>query len=130
MTRVADLTGAELDLWVAKAAGVDAVLSDVYPDGSRSAVTYYSRDHDGFIDGRGYCPSSHWSDGGPLLAKLPRIRIQENDETGFSVQSFPDPYCALPIYGYGETILIAAMRALVASKFGETVTDQEAPCVQ
>lgn len=130
---VMELEGAALDLWVAEAAGVDAVLSDPHRDGSRSAVTFYSRDHDGHLDGRSYCPSSHWSDGGPIIERESiatwkngtewRAQHQDHPDTGYyNVEdgsldvSFHDGIA-------GPTPLIAAMRAFVASKFGDEVPD-------
>lgn len=117
MKRVADLEGAELDLWVAKADGVDAVLSDACADGSRDAVTFYCRDHDGILDGRCYRPSKHWGDGGPLLEKY---AIGFHPISDAEWQAEEHITCCT---GRGATPLIAAMRAFVASKFGETVDE-------
>lgn len=131
--KTADLTGAELDYWVAKAEGVDAVFSDPHPDGSRTCVTYYSRDHDGHLDGRSYCPSAHWSDGGPIIDSDQIATVMlENEWRAFSVVkgsmgSGNDPDYRLfevtpeDATASGPTPLIAAMRAYVASKFGDEV---------
>ena len=118
--RTAELTGELLDYWAAKAAGVDAVMSDPYPNGSRSMVTYYYRDREGKLDGRSYKPSSHWSDGGKIieLERIGLMPVLHDGETCWMA--------AHPSFGSGfpgPTPLIAAMRAYVASKFGNMVED-------
>ena len=122
MKRVAELEGVELDLWVAKADGVDAVLSDVYTDGSRSAVTFYCRDHNGILDGRCYSPSRHWGDGGAIIEReriaLDPITRNRNHTAEWQAQVWV-PFAVQT----GPTPLIAAMRAFVESKFGEEVEE-------
>lgn len=114
--KVSDLSGHVLDLWVAKAAGVDAVISDPYRDGSVSCITYYCRDEEtNRLDGRSYCPSSHWSDGGPIIE---RERISIKQEAGGGCYAYFDH---LNPTAAGETPLIAAMRVYVISKFGAEV---------
>ncbi len=116
--RVAELEGSELDAWVAKAAGVDAVM------GRRGhMVTFYARDRDGLFDGRSYCPSSHWSDGGPIIERLRPLEITAcHGNVGWYVRAQHAP-CDGDQF-YGDTLLIAAMRSFVASKFGRTVEAQ------
>lgn len=120
--KVSDLIGADLDLWVAKAAGVDAVLSDVYPDGSRDAVTFYCRDHDGILDGRYYKPSSHWGDGGPIVEKE-RIAIDPITRNRCNTSEWQAQVWGPFAVQTGPTPLIAAMRAFVAGKFGDEVKE-------
>lgn len=63
-------------------------------------------------------PSSSWEDGGPLLERFkPHITYHNApDKTPMAVmaEQHPDYQC-------GDTILIAACRAIVAAKLGETV---------
>lgn len=126
MTAVATLAGADLALWVARAVGVDAIL-----DGQGYCVTYYGVDHDGHIGGRNYSPHEHWSDGGPLIEKH-TIAIAK----GANQICFPGWHAKVglvnaydPITGrqFGPTPLVAAMRALVWSVYGDDVPDEVAP---
>lgn len=136
MRNVDELSGADLDLWVARADGIDAVLCDPHKNGSRNAVTFYCRGHDGRIDGRSYRPSAHWSDGGPIIER-------ENIQLGPPTQSVHRN--GGPLSGWGESgmwsactwhkgvngrraishdkdsALVAAMRCYVKSKFGNEV---------
>lgn len=117
MMRVSELAGAQLDYWVAKAAGVDAVMSDPHRNGSRNMVTFYCRDHDGHLDGRSYKPSEHWSDGGEII---------EDNAIGFHPISDAEWMAEEHITactGRGPTPLVAAMRAYVTSKFGDEVQE-------
>lgn len=109
--KVSDLTGEQLDTWVAKAEGV-----------------VISRDPDGLLfvgRGRYWAPSSDWSLGGPILERE-QIQLQCLDKArpssrwrafvllheGDSLEAFSQE---------GATMLIAAMRCFVASKLGEDV---------
>ena len=122
MTRVADLTGAELALWVARALGMTINPDVCQPD-------------DGVFVGEGcgdlefFAPHEDWAQGGQLIERE-RIAIdpitRARDHAGNWQAQVWAPYACCT----GPTPLIAAMRAFVASKFGETVTDQEAPCAQ
>lgn len=119
--KTAELTGAALDYWVAKAAGVDAVMSDPHRNGSRNMVTFYGRGYDGHLDGRSYMPSVHWSDGGEIIERelIGLLPVLHDGETCWMA--------AHPGYGSGcpgSTPLMAAMRAFVASKFGGEVDDR------
>jgi hypothetical protein len=108
--RVHDLAGAALDLWAANAAGManPRVLDGVCLIGTSH-----------------YRPSSNWTDGGPLI-----------ESAGISVWRYPDLdawHACLEFnfsredgikakhYYQGPTLLIAGMRCLVASKFGNEV---------
>lgn len=120
--KVEDLIGAELDLWVARAAGVDAVLSDAYADGSRDAVTFYCRDHDGILDGRCYKPSSNWADGGPIIERERMAIAPITRNRSHTAQWQAQVWIPFAVQT-GATPLIAAMRAFVAGKFGDEVSD-------
>lgn len=108
--RVSELEGALLDAAVAKA---DPALRDEWalnePDGS----------------GRSFAPSSKWDQGGPIIG---RERICFLCSTMLLPEAEPQHWVAKraadwhkDTRGEGPTQLIAAMRAYVASKFGETV---------
>lgn len=115
--RVRDLEGALLDYWVAqieRTAGVLVIL----------------RDGACFLDGGGkqrlFAPSLDWAHGGPIIERE-RIGVDYcgyntwkavlTEENGLIVGA------AMPLVMHGDTALVAAMRAYVASKFGDEVRD-------
>ena len=109
--KVADLTGEQLDYWVARAEGMDpAAASFVVP-----AHAY----------------STEWAYGGPIIERE-EIAIEPrcwgkgdqwvaNRQTNLYDPGFSDEECPWT----GPTPLIAAMRAHVASVFGAEVPDEE-----
>lgn len=109
--KVAELEGALLDAAVAKADG--------------TGIHWHERGECWFKDADGllYHPSKAWSQGGPIIEReriALHVTFQDKDqcpEQGWwaSVDRF------LTTQQYGQTPLIAAMRAYVASKFGEEV---------
>ncbi|ABO60555.1 DUF2591 domain-containing protein (plasmid) [Burkholderia vietnamiensis] len=100
--KVSEMSGASLNYWVARAEGVDHAIA------TRDAMNYR--------------PSEVWSQGGPIID---RERITVNAWQDGSGEWTADVERATgPIAAYGgKTALIAAMRAYVASKFGEEVPD-------
>ena len=68
----------------------------------------------------GRSPSTDWSQGGPLIEKY-------IGATDYEVGQVKEPFYAetrcsnMEAYANGKTILIAAMRAIVASKLGDEV---------
>ncbi|WP_186191040.1 phage protein NinX family protein [Burkholderia gladioli] len=134
--KVAELTGALLDYWVAKAQGIEP-YADKLPDGA----TYFRYwlvdlpDEPATIVGmipappKGavrYSPSSLWEQGGSIIERG-RIDLKAPpnmdapDEHVDWAASIPDPGVGYTREYFGETPLIAAMRAYVASKFGDDV---------
>ncbi len=114
MTRVDDLAGAELALWVARAGG--AVDADIHWRSNRKS--FWMEDYS-----YGFQPHEDWAQGGPLIEKhLISVEYGHGGdqpwraEIGF-VHNLTDGVTV-----YGPTALIAAMRALVASVYGEEVT--------
>lgn len=125
--KVAELEGIALDYWVAKAEGR-------FRD---QLAGYYGLERDCEIDVAmfermeqrrpdPFKPSTHWAQGGPLLDRFPmRIAPAEAGDG--------DRWCVTPYvpgrhpdegpWYWGPTMLIAAMRCLVASKFGEEVNN-------
>ena len=126
--KVADLNGAALDYWVAKAEGhrVRVVDGDV--------VFYTGGDDTGLKERRGprYSPSAEWSDGGPIIERERIAFVQlveafhknlgrwEAHVDGYVAQGDLDGTAC----GFGQTQLIAAMRAYVVNKFGDEVPDR------
>lgn len=140
--KVCELEGAALDYWVAqceldklldglqvKAAGPNRWLLVATDDGSTMGLICSGilarvkarRELQLPKDAFYYHPSGDWTYGGLIVDRLPRLRIQRNAD-GYAVQIFKDENFLIPTYGYGSTILIAAMRCYVASKFGEEVS--------
>lgn len=114
----ADLTGALLAEWVARAAGY-TVYNDIhYPpttwvaDGSK--LLGYLGSGDG---GLSWAPHESWAQGGPLI---PAHQASYISILGIHHFSFVEPDGRLG-QAAGPTLLIAAMRAFVASKFGPEV---------
>lgn len=96
-----DLEGPALDWAVAKADGWDF------------SKEYYR------IMVQVYCPSTDWSQGGPLIEKYKL-------DLGAPMENIPGPWNANTEWGHpmgtpGPTALIAACRAIVRAKLGETI---------
>ena len=108
-----DLTGVALDWAVAQAAGVDAAISRVYPNGSRSVVTFCSDEGEG-MDGRCYCPSEHPGDGQPIIERelIGTMPVSDAWWRAGDVDG---------ANGFGPTALIAAMRCYVAAQLGPVI---------
>jgi hypothetical protein len=113
--KVSDLSRAMLDYWVARAEGAD----------HESAMR----------DAANYRPTENWAQGGPIIERE-RIATWHGIEfIGSSAQVWAanapgmdgyegkDSYIDVSSGETGPTLLIAAMRAYVVAKFGETLPD-------
>lgn len=110
MTRVSDLAGAELALWVARALKLEASIGN---DGLCYLVPYGPM-------APAYAPHEIWEQGGPLIESH-LIEIAPHDD-GWIAMMFNSEDSPVPLVCMnGETPLIAAMRALVASVYGAEV---------
>jgi hypothetical protein len=99
--KVSELTGIKLDYFACAAAG----LLRMIPGTMEEKLGDYS-------------PSTNWRLGGPIIE---RERMELRPESN-------GQYYAIALNGadsYGPTPLIAAMRAYVASKFGDEVDDAQ-----
>lgn len=108
----ADLTGVLLDCWVAKALD-PAEKVYLYADGygirwHRAPPAY----------------STQWALGGPIMDRE-RIGVHMHDMGRGCWVAFQFRGTEIGNDWSGPTALIAAMRAFVASKFGETLTPDE-----
>jgi len=104
--KVSELEGYELDFWVAKAAGYEQTHPYRWIDSDGNTIT----------DGIQWEPSTMWSQGGKI------IENNEIDLSFFGPEG--DRYCQANVGGkfcQHKYPLVAAMRAYVASKFGEEV---------
>lgn len=118
---VKDLEGAELDYWVAKAEGmgrpniINKKICVVADDEKSAAFSLLTQSP--FVNC--FSPTTRWEHGGPIIDRL-----------GISIITYgegKDRYSEADVCGEppskGPTPLIAAMRAYVASKFGEEVDE-------
>lgn len=107
--KVSELEGVLLDAAVAKAEGL------------RDADGWWARANGTYIGKLDYEPSGDWAFGGPIIERERmelrcRSNVHQKDMGGWGASIGPrGPY------GFGPTPLIAAMRAYVASEFGEEV---------
>jgi hypothetical protein len=109
--KVAELEGALLDAAVAKAENDPRIsMWGDAPWIDDGTVAGHG------MSGRGYCPSTDWRDGGPIIQReLTALGTTEDHQWA----AWAPPPGSLGVCG--PTPLIAAMRAYVASKFGDEV---------
>lgn len=116
--KTADLIGDDLDLWVARAVGHTVQRS---PSGGWEVLDAKTGH---LVENTDY--STDWAHGGPVVER------EQIDLYGYRGLWMPDGQqwrgsidhpAGLMAIGRGPTPLIAAMRAYVASKFGEEVPD-------
>lgn len=117
--KVSELTGTALDYWVAKIEGLDIELGQ---DGKFHGSIC---DHTG-EDWYHFSPSTQWHFAGPIIEREGIAPAPVAGKIGISMWSAWLPFANTepPKYMYGGTALEAAMRAYVASKFGEEVADE------
>jgi len=125
--KVAELEGALLDYWAGRAYGLEE--RGLRTDGT---ATSYVDMQLGIGNRVPFSPSTDWAQAGPILARM--IESGEFcvwEHKGTVVVSNHDPesmpcngdWNSPDVRGEGSTLLLAAMQALVASKFGEKVED-------
>lgn len=124
--RTADLEGALLDAAVAKGLGMrytsdvdqHVVIPHVPRLGQGTPLAFYSVCLAAPADGLGpiriFCPSTDWAQGGQIIERE-RIHLMARAGRWEAAQHHG------PGIGSGPTLLIAAMRAYVSSKFGDEV---------
>lgn len=98
------LTDAALDWYVAQATGVAVTIGRYYGE----AVIYHAP-----FDGKEFAPSRDWAHGGPLLQRA-NIGVTKHTSKGWHAHCGDMPRLCFK----GATPLEAAMRCLVAQKFG------------
>jgi hypothetical protein len=125
--KVAELEGPLLDYWVAKALGIPCKM--VKPGeklgGLKSTWEFCATLTEGSEDWyQPFYPSTVWAIGGPIIESL-RISLEPVIVDLWSAEKWTgevgtreDKFAV----GCGSTILIAAMRCCVESKFGPEVT--------
>lgn len=119
--KVSDLIGAELDYWVARAIGkrrptlVETGFGKVCYVDSDDRVSYDI-----------FNPSENWQDAGQIIEKY-RINLTPQRDDGKWYAFITEFDRGIYGNGYGDTALIAAMRACIASKCGIKVSDKAIP---
>lgn len=118
--KTADLTGAALDWVVAQVEAVPVAI----------AAPHYGTDWRVYKPDFGgkYSPSTDWAIGGPLIAKF-QVALIPEAHGGMEGTEMSEHWYADVYYDGGEqyttehcdTVLIAACRAIVATKFGDSV---------
>lgn len=137
--KVSELEGALLDAWVVKALGAYRGPYQLVKDGRPEKNCLIFPGGVPFRATTGnLMPSSDWSHGGPIIESE---RIDVSLTWGYGVSDAPWYEASLSSHewpeGYAErmkeprfatfegpTLLVAAMRAFVASKYGEEVPDE------
>lgn len=66
-----------------------------------------------------WSPSTDWSQGGPLIDKYRPVIVYHEGPDRTPMATMPSTH---PAYESGETVLIAACRAIVAAKLGDVVS--------
>jgi len=117
--KVSELTGITLDYWVAKGMGHYSRLSN-----GRCEVIDWNKPGS-LINGERFEPSTDWQHAGPIIDReFITIRAPSHPHpqvwAAFSLELLHRT-AGLHMTFYGSTPLIAAMRAYVATKFGDDV---------
>lgn len=133
--KVSELEGIDLDFWVAKTEGYDI---EIWRDGCYRIR--YEGDVIAYVGNMPitkpcllakYAPSTDWRAAGPIIDReLCSLIPYEEEKRAEGIWRANGIYkCQLKGMGFvgeGKTILEAAMRAYVGSKFGEEVNDSQA----
>lgn len=126
--KVSELEGALLDAWVAKAHGMVGMDHPIAKGKPLTRFWGYDK-REGVHAGprvavATFKPSTDWSWGGPIIE---REKIWLSDEDDGWIASCPphvDTGTGRDLIQSGKAPLTAAMRAYVASKYGEEVPDE------
>jgi hypothetical protein len=115
---VADLTGLELDYWVARS--LPDFVREIYFTDSGETVAVRGNDRGRPWDGR-FEPSTSWEAAGVVLDRVQRFELRERraDGPASCVAEFEGSRGA--VEGHGATKREALLRAFVKSRFGDTV---------
>lgn len=125
--KTAELTGAHLDYWVAKAEGFQVLSTK--PGGRSGLLVWDGGALLSVANEAGYRPSTDWAQGGPIIERESisvgkRVDMPAGPRQWDAfIDSTFSPQGRSPHAWWGSTPLIAAMRAYVASKFGDEVSD-------
>lgn len=113
--KTSDLQGAALNFAVSQADGRRVCLRRGGTYGAPQSLWYVAI----LLDGRKYDPVSDWAVGGPMIEKH-QIELAWNGVDGEAFW-WEASHQDLAAFQMGDTILIAACRAIVAANRGDTV---------
>lgn len=113
MPKTAELTGALLDYYVAKAEGYKPWFQAIAP-GARQNCTIGVRHEDGAVTARFYQPTTNWAQGGPLIEKY-EIDLDKISGEWFAIGPKGQAVAATPQE--------AICRAVVRAAFGDEVPE-------
>lgn len=119
MDKVAELTGAELDYWVARAEGYKPFFTKLTEQGNRICTISVQGDYGGEL-ARFYRPSTDWAQGGPLIERHAHMLHHFELEQSGWLASAGSPKVGK---AQGDTPLVAICRAFVRSVFGDEVVE-------
>lgn len=126
--KTAELTGADLDYWVARAEGIPAEQLEIrgVPRTDQRICVHKAPPIDGWMGNplQVLAYSTNWLQGGPLIEKHQLTVLR--DGGWHAGKSFMHEFCAGDGDGEGGTPLIAICRAVVRAAFGDNVEDL--PC--
>lgn len=135
--RVADLEGAELDYWVAKAEGQDPDRNYQRRDAdgsvylldrlTREEAEAWAEQREGRSTYRYIAPYSElWQYGGPIIERERIFLSPPSDKAGLWFAAAPAPGSTkMEIGQFADKPLVAAMRVYVVIKLGEEVPDAQ-----
>src|SRR6201996_3890302 len=117
---VADLSGMDLDYWVARSLH-DFVREIHFTDGGQT-VSIRGEERGRPWDGR-FTPSTSWEAAATVLERAQRLEVREhvNRQQAHCIADFEGGHKT--VEGRGDTLRLALLRAFVASRFGDTVDD-------
>ena len=131
--KVSGLEGAQLDYWVTKAVGKnvsDVEFVECYdvndPDNEYLCPKGWVEDDEGGFQMDDYSPSTNWQQGGPLIEEhgilVQPISVQLSSPMTVTKWGAFVKFFGSEVDEYeGSTPLIAAMRCIVSSKYGDEV---------
>ena len=125
--KTSSLTGAELDYWVAKAIGWTEGRLGTQGRNDPESQGWFGKGAGQYGTHKQYFkPSTNWYQGGKLIEKysITIIKCKKDDFWQAAINTT----CTMDwpegeYYAEGPTPLIAAMRAIVVSVYGDTVDD-------
>ncbi len=107
--KLSELSGAALDWAVAKCEGEELRLI------KGQLETLWTEN--------GWKPSTDWSQGGPIIERIRGLYVKHWVESSYDTRYEVHIHNSEEdCIGFGETLLIAAMRCYVASRLGDTVS--------
>jgi hypothetical protein len=117
---VANLSGFELDYWVARS--LHDFVREIHFTDSGETVAIRGNDRGRPWDGR-FTPSSSWEAAAVVLERARRLEVREqaSRREAHCVAEFEGGHRT--VEGRGESLRVALLRAFVASRFGDAVVD-------